>query len=189
MDRMKSAATALALMMLGGPASAQEGDIVNMWPKAGEWVTVLVKPPGAGAICSSATGPQKSETGEETSFRIDIAEPETHFHLRLRGASPIDPSSLKMEASGSEVVVMPVIRSLDQDGVQDIEAEIVGDRFMRLVEPRLVGKEKVVIRAGDRTFVLPHENFLRTIENLSACASDLHGGGALPEPAPKRRIF
>jgi hypothetical protein len=189
MDGMKAAATALALAMLGWQASAQEGEVVNMWPKAGEWVTVLVKPPGAGAVCSTATGPQKTETGEETSFRIDIAEPETHFHLRLRGASPIDPTSLKMEAAGETVVVMPVIRRLDKDGVQDIEADIVGDRFMRLAEPRLVGKEKVVIRAGDRTYVLPHENFLRTIENLSACASDLHGGGALPEPAPTRRIF
>ena len=189
MDGMK-AATALALAMLAGEASAQEGDIVNMWPKAGEWVTVLVKPPGAaGPICSTTTGPQKTETGEEASFGVDIAEPETHFHLRLRGASPIDPSSLRMEAAGETVVVMPVIRRLDKDGVQDIEADIVGDRFMRLAEPRLVGKEKVVIRAGDRTYILPHENFLRTIENLSACASDLHGGGALPEPAPKRRVF
>jgi len=188
MDGMK-AATALALAMLAGRASAQEGEVVNAWPKAGAWVTVLVKPPGAGAICSSATGPQKTETGEEVSFGVDIAEPETHFHLRVRGGPPIDPSSLKMEAAGETVVVMPVIRRLDKDGVQHFEADIVGDRFMRLVEPRLVGKEKVVIQAGDRTYVLPHDNFLRTIENLSACASDLHGGGALPEPAPPRRIF
>ncbi|MGZ3274869.1 MAG: hypothetical protein ACXU8S_10025 [Phenylobacterium sp.] len=189
MDRMKAAATALALAMLAGQASAQEGDIVNMWPKAGEWVTVLVKPPAGGAICSSRTGPQKTETGEEASFSVDIAEPETHFHLRLRGAAPIDPSSLKMEASGVAVVDMPVIRRLEQGGVQDIEAEIVGDRFVRLVEPRLVGKEKVVIRAGERTYVLPHENFVRTIDNLSACAVDLHGGGELPEPAKGRRVL
>jgi hypothetical protein len=176
-------------MALAGPTSAQEGEVVNAWPKAGEWVTTLVKPPGAGAVCSTATGPQKTDTGEETSFGVEIAEPETHFHLRLRGAPPVDASSLRMEASGVVVVVMPVIRRIEKDGVQDIVADIVGDRFMRLVEPHLVGKEKVVIRAGDKTYVLPHEGFLRTIENLSACASDLHGGGVLAEPGPKRGIF
>lgn len=177
MERMNRAAAALALAMLAQPASAQQGEVVNMWPKAGEWVTTLVKPPGAGLVCSSATPLQKTETGEQASFGVSVAGPDTHFHLRLKGAPPMDPASLRMEAGGAEVVVMPVIGRVDQDGVQDLEAEVVGDRFVRLVEPRLVSKEKILIHAGDRTYVLPHENFVRTIDNLSACAAQARDGG------------
>jgi hypothetical protein len=173
MDRMKSAATALALAMLAGPASAQEGKIVNMWPKAGAWITVLTNLPGGGFTCSTLTGPQKTGVGEqEASFAFEIGEQETHFHLRLKAAEPMDLESLRMEASGSLVVDMPVIQRRDQDGVLDLVADIPGDRFVRLVEPRLVGKGEVVIRAGDRTYVLPHEDFVRTIDNLSACAAE-----------------
>ena len=169
---MKSAAMALVLAMLAEPVSAQQGDVVNMWPKSGEWITVLTSLPGGGAACSTVTGPQTTATGEEASFGFDVAEQATHFHLRLRGAEPISPSSLRLEASGSLVVDMPLLQRLDKDGVQDIEADIPSDRFVRLVEPRLVGTEKVVIRAGDRTYVLPHEKFVKTIDNLSACAAD-----------------
>jgi hypothetical protein len=181
MDGMKSAVTALVLALLAGQASAQDGALVNMWPKAGGWVTTLTTLPKGGTVCSSSTGPQKTGTGqEEASFGFDIDERETHFHLRLRGAGPMDPSSLQMEVSGSVLVLMPVIQRLDKDGVQDIVADIVGDRFVLLVEPRLVGKAPITIRAGDRTYVLPHENFVRTIDNLSACAAEARQPNALP---------
>ena len=174
MDRMTLAVTALALAMLAGQACAQDAAVVNAWPKAGAWTTVLRTLPGGGLACSSTTGPQKTGNGEEeASFGVEISGQETHFHLRLRGAAPMDPSSLKMEAAGAEVVDMPVIQRLDKDGVQAFTADIVGDRFVRLAEPRLVGKAPVVIRAGDRTFALPHEDFLRTIDNLSACTAEM----------------
>jgi len=181
MDGMKSAATALALAMLAGQASAQAGAVVNLWPRAGAWTTVLTSRPGGGAACSVATGSQRTGTGEEeASFGVDLDAEETHFHLRLRGAAPMDPPSLRMEASGALVADMPVIQRLDKDGVQDLVADIPGDRFVRLVEPRLVGKETIVIRAGDRTYVLPHEDFVRTIDNLSACAREAREPSAPP---------
>ena len=171
MGRIKSAAAALVLGMLASPVSAQEGTVVNMWPKAGEWITVLASQAGGGLACSIVTGPQKTETGEEASFAFDVAE-ETHLHLRLKGAPPLDPPGLRMEASGALVADMPLLKRLDKDGVQDLEADIPGDRFARVIEPHLVGKEKVVMRAGDKTYVLPHEAFVRTIDNLSACTKE-----------------
>jgi hypothetical protein len=181
MDGLKSAAMALALAMLAGQASAQAGAVVNLWPRAGAWVTVLTSRPGGGAACSAATGPQKTGAGEEeASFGFDVSEQETHFHLRLRGAPPMEPSSLMLEAAGAAPLDMPVIQRLDKDGVQDLVADLPGDRFVRLVEPRLVGKETIVIRAGDRTYVLPHEDFVRTIDNLSACAREAREPSALP---------
>ena len=190
MDRIKAAA-ALALAMLASPVSAQEGTVVNMWPKAGEWITVLAGKAGGGVACSIVTGPQKTETGEEASFAFDVAD-ETHFHLRLKGAPPLDPPGLLMEAAGATVADMPLLKRLDKDGVQDLEADIPGDRFARVIEPHLVGKETVVIRAGGKTYVLPHENFVRTIDNLSACAKEARERGARPsgqEPAAGRRVF
>ena len=178
---MKSAAMALVLAVLAGRAAAQEPAVVRMWPKAGAWVTTLKNRPKGGPVCSSSTEPQKTGAGpEEASFGFDIDERETHFHLRLQGSEPVESSSLQMEVSGSVLVLMPVIQRLDNNGVQDIVADIVGDRFVLLVEPRLVGKEPIMIRAGDRTYVLPHENFVRTIDNLSACATEARQPSDLP---------
>lgn len=181
MDGVKAAAMALVLAMLAGQGRAQEGEVVRVWPKAGAWVTSLVNRPGGGTVCSIATGPQNTGTGEEeASFAFDIDPQETHFHLRLRGAAPMEPSSLKMEASGAVVVLMPVLQHAEKDGIQELVADIPGDRFVRLVEPRLAGKETVVIRADDRTYVLPHDNFIRTIDNLSACTAEARQPSALP---------
>jgi hypothetical protein len=180
MDRMKVAAAVLALATLAEPAFAQEGNIVNMWPKTGEWVTVLTNLPNGGVSCSSVTGPQKSGTGEKVSFGFAVSEQRTHFYLNLRGAEPMNPSSLQIEASGLILVDMPLIQHLDKDGAQVMEVDIPGDSFVRVVRLNLVRERQVAIRAGDKTYVLAP----RTVRQGLRQPVGLHRRGAPTQRRP-----
>ena len=169
MDRIKLAATLFALATFAETAFAQDGNIVDMWPKTGEWITVLTTVPNGDASCSIVTGPQKSGTTEKVSFSFTVSDGKIHFHLRLQGAEPMNLSSLQMETSDLILIDMPLIQRLDKDGAQVMEAEIPGNRFASVVRPSLAKGRQVTVRAGTKTYVLPHDQFSKAVDNLSAC--------------------
>lgn len=169
MDRIKMAAMVFALATFAETASAQDGNIVDMWPKTGEWITVLTTLPNGDASCSTVTGPQKSGTMEKVSFGFTGSDGKTHFHLRLQGAESMNLSSLQMETSDLILIDMPLIQRLDKDGAQVMETEIPGNRFASVVRPSLAKGRQVTVRAGTKTYVLPHEQFSKAVDNLSAC--------------------
>jgi hypothetical protein len=168
------AAAMIALAAQTGPRPTQDDLVVDMWPRTGAWITALTRAHDGRLFCSLVTGPQETATGESASFGFTMAGEEILFSLYLRGAKPVSVASLQMEADGSRLLDMPLVKRSESGGSQRIEAHVAGGDFVRIVERNLEKPHQVTIRAGEQAYVVPHEQFANAVRTLSVCMDEAH---------------
>jgi hypothetical protein len=167
----KFVAAFLALASAGA-AVGQDGVVVDMWSRSGEWITVLSRGYRADWTCSIITAPQSTATAQKVSFGFDFSGQEVDFALNVAGAPKLEPTTLQVQSAGSVLVEMPVVRRSERGLHQIIEAKLPRDAFIGVIAPSLLKGRQLTIRADDKAYVLPSGEFMKALDNLLLCRKE-----------------
>lgn len=171
--KLAAVALAVAVGVLANPSAAQQADgqvgVIHAWPALSPWITLMIGLPNGSAVCSAATQtPPLGPAGYSVAFVLSGGG--THFYLTMSDRSNVAAQKFQLVGERGVFADMPVISQ--QAALGTTIADIPGDNFIKQIVPEMLKDQEISLRAGDRSFPVPHARFAEVVDQIRDCADE-----------------